>query len=378
MSMDSPDSSAAIRPYSNRQINRAGQQLRNPSDPDGFRQGLETVRDWRTLHESPVAHFRSRLEQLAHEVDPLSLVATRLKRLPTIVDKLTREPHMRLASMQDVGGLRAVLNSVADVRALVTKLSEDELTSSAFELKRTRDYIRDPKPLGYRGIHLVYCYRGEGLLDINEGRLIEVQVRTRLQHAWATAVEVVGTFRREALKSGQGNPDWLELFRLAGDLGEAREDTQTPVISPQLEQLRDQLKVIERLKAYGAALKLFHWPEVRDSRYFVLVLDMVASPEIDGSISAWAFPAGGFDDAVQEYRQQEQMNAGSNLRDVVLVGAESQEAMREAYPNYFADTFDFVNLVYSNTSFVHGTELRRLPAADQGNGDRDSGGSDGS
>ena len=44
---------------------------------------------------------------------------------------------------------------------------------------------------------------------------VELQLRTRLQHAWATANEIVGTFRREELKSGEGGPDWLRYFVLA-------------------------------------------------------------------------------------------------------------------------------------------------------------------
>ncbi len=44
--------------------------------------------------------------------------------------------------------------------------------------------------------------------------LIEVQLRTRLQHNWATAVETVGIFTGEALKSSQGNEDWQDFFRL--------------------------------------------------------------------------------------------------------------------------------------------------------------------
>jgi hypothetical protein len=61
---------------------------------------------------------------------------------------------------------------------------------------------------------LMFNFRGRGEAKLYHDRRIEVQIRTRLQHAWATAVESVGLFRGEDLKSNQGNADWLELFRL--------------------------------------------------------------------------------------------------------------------------------------------------------------------
>jgi len=43
---------------------------------------------------------------------------------------------------------------------------------------------------------------------------VELQIRTKLQHLWATAVETMGTFLGQALKSRQGSQDWLDFFTL--------------------------------------------------------------------------------------------------------------------------------------------------------------------
>jgi hypothetical protein len=59
---------------------------------------------------------------------------------------------------------------------------------------------------------MVYKFRGSGEEAVYNGRRVEVQVRTQLQHSWATAVEAVGLFRREDLKAGRGDLDWLRLF----------------------------------------------------------------------------------------------------------------------------------------------------------------------
>ena len=47
--------------------------------------------------------------------------------------------------------------------------------------------------------------------------MIELQIRTRLQHAWATAVETMGIFIDHSLKSSQGPQDWLDFFSLVGN-----------------------------------------------------------------------------------------------------------------------------------------------------------------
>ena len=92
--------------------------------------------------------------------------------------------------MQDVGGARAVLPTIDEVdelRALYRR------SRARHTLANEKDYIRNPKPSGYRGIHLVYRYQSDRSKVYN-GLQIELQLRTRTQHAWATAVETVGTF----------------------------------------------------------------------------------------------------------------------------------------------------------------------------------------
>lgn len=45
-----------------------------------------------------------------------------------------------------------------------------------------------------------------------------MQIRTAIQHSWATAVEMVGLFRKESLKSGLVDIKWLRFFELVSEL----------------------------------------------------------------------------------------------------------------------------------------------------------------
>ncbi|MDH3695228.1 MAG: RelA/SpoT domain-containing protein, partial [Gammaproteobacteria bacterium] len=74
---------------------------------------------------------------------------------------------------------------------------------SCHEFMHEDDYIKTPKMSGYRCLHLVYRFNSETRTDYN-GLLVKIQLRTEIQHAWATAVETVGAFLGQALKASEG------------------------------------------------------------------------------------------------------------------------------------------------------------------------------
>lgn len=140
---------------------------------------------WRACHAYPINTFRA---TLSRKISKLRLrestVAQRLKRMPTILNKLVREPSMNLDRMQDIGGVRAILRSYRDVKRLV---NEYKRKNSRFyhELHKEKDYITHPKPDGYRGVHLIYKYNNPQKQGREyKGLLLELQIRTRHQHAW--------------------------------------------------------------------------------------------------------------------------------------------------------------------------------------------------
>ena len=202
--------------FSKSEVNRAGVALLGSDDSgldlEAFAHDLEVINNWRSSHSFPLNTFQATLRKKAREVDVNALVAQRLKRLSSIELKLRLMPKMNLSQMQDIGGCRAVLASVALADQLVASYKTSELRH---ELLRTDDYIRTPRASGYRSVHLIYRYRSERKTTYN-GLLIEMQIRSQLQHAWATAVETMGTFLRQALKSSQGEAEWLRFFALMG------------------------------------------------------------------------------------------------------------------------------------------------------------------
>lgn len=198
-------------------MNRAGRLLAQNgvlADPLVIGHALDVVNDWRSSHSFPLNTLQMALRQRSASICSRPIVAQRLKRTTSIITKLRRFPKMQLSRMQDVGGARAVLTDVAEVDRLRERYRRGR---DRHALVTEKDYIREPKPSGYRGIHLVYRYHSDRTAKYN-GLQIELQLRTRLQHAWATAVETVGTFLGQALKSSEGERNWLRFFELVGSV----------------------------------------------------------------------------------------------------------------------------------------------------------------
>ena len=89
------------------------------------------------------------------------------------------------------------------------------------ELVKVNDYILSPKKSGYRSLHLIYKFKTDTPSKEVYNRypmLIELQFRTHLQHIWATALETIGLFTNQALKSGQGSKEILRFFVLVSSL----------------------------------------------------------------------------------------------------------------------------------------------------------------
>lgn len=103
------------------------------------------------------------------------------------------------------------MKDIQEVDQLV-EIYKHQSTGIKHTLHKEQDYITHPKDTGYRGVHLVYKYGSDKSADYRDMR-IEIQIRTMLQHAWATAVETVGTFINMPLKSSLGDEGWLNFWQ---------------------------------------------------------------------------------------------------------------------------------------------------------------------
>ena len=157
---------------------------------------LDVLDNFRAAHEYPLSKATMGVRSMVDTVGAPHDVSQRLKRHVSIMNKLGRDPSMKLHNMQDIAECRAVVDTIDQVRAIESRPALQN------RIVRRDDYIEKPRDSGYRGLHLIVQYDRRG----------EVQLRTRVQHEWATTVERVGGRINADLKSGRGPPEVLAFF----------------------------------------------------------------------------------------------------------------------------------------------------------------------
>lgn len=347
--------------YTKGQVRRAGDFF-SIDDDDDYELEVHLMHylvlsNWRASHAYPLHSMLGYFRTKAKEVDQNAVIVQRLKRTPSIIAKLVRENGMRLDRMEDIGGCRIVVNSiddVYDVRDLIVKGRTRNI------LRRERDYIKSPKESGYRGVHLIYRYNGQKLAF--NGHHVELQIRSLAQHSWATAVEVVGTFTKHALKASEGPEDWLKFFQLASqafaDIENKRLNSNAKALGRiELINLMNSLNVMHKLNAFTVTTMHIDSNRRLNADYYLLTLDVYHT-----TINVKPYKASEFQSATDEYFAIEKECKINKNKDVVLVAAESVSALKKAYPNYFADTKGFsknlIKLKQAHDRFLEKIKLR--------------------
>lgn len=333
--------------YAKADIRRAGKLLAQEllwtdETAPAIREAFHVANSWREAHAFPMHSIRYQILHAMRKDGIQGLSAARLKRMWAIRMKLIRRPDP-LDKLQDIGGCRFILPRIADVHAL----AEIIRTRIPHEVRRETNYVLNPKPDGYRSHHLMFTYVGRKGRAVHDGRRIEVPVRTRLQHSWATTVEAVGLFRGEQLKNHQGSDEWLRLFQLMS--GEFAAAEQCPVSSavPGADQRRQEIiELATSLDAIGVLEGINHGfretdyplePGYRPTHYLIRYNHTTKTVSVE--------PYNKTNAAARSYDNAEDYDnrTGGTTMTVVLVEVDKLESLKAAYPNYFGDVTLFTS-----------------------------------
>jgi putative GTP pyrophosphokinase len=320
-------------------INRAGDALRSDA---GLAAGQGTVLEsWRMAHRDVIHTFEAMLRARAKKNEDIK-IAQRLKRRMTIIDNLSRYANMQLARMDDVAGCRLIFPNVEALHEFRNKVHRARFRHVLKSDKGKYDYIETPTERGYRGIHDIYEYRArKGRPKRCEGLLIEIQYRTSVQHAWATAVEVVTRLTENEPKFDRGDRRHIRFFCLASEiLSRAHEGMACGLKEISDQELVDELKVLDK-----------------DIRVMRMLLDLVIQKwmgdrlESDHVIlhtskTTKKFEMLQFDLELEASTKLLELEKAFPDDDIVLVGARSIEEVTSAFRNYFNDVGDFLRLTF--------------------------------
>lgn len=322
---------------SNRQIDKLGEKLKNEIElTDNEYQ--ELLR-WRNSFSASLDYYHKRLKEKIG-TDGVMAIAKRIKRIESIRVKLKRFSTMRLSTLQDIAGLRVILKNKERLEKAFLIFRNAQ---SINKLKRLDDYHYRPKDDGYRGVHLVY--------QTPTSRMVEIQFRTELEHIWATAVEVYGTLQKVSFKTGEGEQEWREFFKVLSSffsveegyspLKEHEQLSKKQILS-KLKKYIKQLKAIERLNSATNSIEIIvsKRNKGRTGKYALLELNCdTHTTSID------IFTKDELSKAIEEYTKKELSLKEGTGKNIVLVNIESVEEIQKTYPNYFLDTKNLLKIL---------------------------------
>lgn len=162
------------------------------ADAQTFVNNTAKFNDLMMMYRCTVREVRTKLEVLNDEFsveykrNPISFIKTRIKKPESILKKLNKLGYDFTAEniqehLNDVAGVRVVCAFLDDIYTIAELLaSQDDIT-----VIQVKDYIKNPKPNGYRSYHMIV----EIPVFFSKGKTpmrAEIQIRTNGMDFWAT------------------------------------------------------------------------------------------------------------------------------------------------------------------------------------------------
>ena len=157
-----------------------------------FNEGIDSWETLMFLYNSALKEVATKLDILndefvhVHKYNPIEYIKSRIKTPESIVKKLKRYGHEtnvdnRINYINDIAGIRIVCYFTSDIYRIVEMIGkQNDLTVIS-----VKDYIRNPKPSGYKSFHMlvsVPIFIGEQVVDTK----VEIQIRTIAMDFWAS------------------------------------------------------------------------------------------------------------------------------------------------------------------------------------------------
>ena len=187
----------------------------------------------------------------------------------------------------------------------------------------------------------MFCNKSAKHPEAN-GLRIELQIRTRLQHAWATAVETFGAVEGASFKTGEGNDAVKRYFQLASALFSL--DEGQPVTEPckgmshkelvrEFEALDTRLEATAKLRTL--AVSQLPKSTGRDRKNGLLLLVLKVIPDGDSRLDVQRYDS--LPIAEMAYSGIELLNKDNPAVYVLLMNTNNVSRLQQAYPNYYLD-----------------------------------------
>lgn len=300
--------------YSRTEYNKLGDRIRLKVN-DLSKDDLDMLQDLRVSYKDDLATIYNTITDLTRKIDKCSISTYRVKRIESIISKLQRTPQMELGRMADIAGCRCIMESNEKVYLLYNQINE------VLHIKKVNDYIKYPKAEGYRSLHLIVT------INKQTNNQIEIQIRCKADHNWATLVETTDLLFNTKIKETGENGELVEFHRLLSLEEELDINAKKRLI-----------KIADNHNYFDILSSVYHknymtvrgkWNNVRGSKrsYYLISTDNEGNADI--------FSYSKFIEAEKAYFEKYKNN--ENNENIVLTCLQNAtfEDISLAYSNYF-------------------------------------------
>lgn len=308
--------------YTGGDINRLGVRIRECKNKHISDEDLDLLQAHRLSYTQPLFKVFQDLTQQKTKVQRTAIIAFRLKRISTIIDKVIRKPDMQLNRMWDIAGIRIIFDDENAVRKML------QLIKDNYEIRGAiRDRFSAPKKIGYKAIHI---YITEPL----SGKVIEIQLRTLETHNWATLVEITDVLYGTRLKEEDydSNPEWGRFHQIVSSNNELEEE-EANFLFETLDKHDFISKLADKFRKNSSIVKK-QWQNVgsRD-KYFLIELTSDSVPKLSSYSD--------YEKAEADYFDTYKKDEGS-LIVLASIHKPSFEQISIAYANYILSYHKFI------------------------------------
>ena len=285
---------------------------------------LLMLQEYRLSFRTDIASVFNILYEVSKKNDKHCIVTYRLKRINSIIEKLKRFPTAALENFVDIAGCRCITEDERSVYKIVKKIKHDP----RLKVGLIKDYILNPQPEGYRSVHLYVS------LVESPQKSVEIQVRTRKQHDWATLVEISDVIVNGARLKEYGQPaDLLEFHRILSLSEEELTDKERNVYFETLRKY-DYINLLHEVFLQNISLR-YQWINTGSSivdNYYLIESGAKQQTQIESYRT--------FHEAEDAYFERFKQNPNANLI-LTQIPNVTFEQLSTAYSNYVLSTHNF-------------------------------------
>lgn len=251
--------------YSKNELIRLGDKLRTESKTKTISQeSLLQLHDLRLSYKDVLSNVFNVLSEESKKIRKSRVVTYRIKRIESIISKLNRFPNMELGKMVDIAGCRCIVDSVQDIFHIKDALEKRLI------IEKIKDYIND-KPAdddGYSALHLYVKSKTD------DKKPVEIQIRTRDQHNWATFVEILDVVYGTKIKEGQKKPELQRFCYLLSHTDQLSSTDMFEILTIERDyNIYNKLSEVFNQNNIQTRKKWLSIEEKKDAKFFIIEVD---------------------------------------------------------------------------------------------------------